>query len=261
MPGAALKFDKVRKAYGRFPVLDGVDFAVAEGESLGLVGVNGAGKTTLLKCLLDFCALGGGAIEIFGVPHSRPAARARLAYLPERFTPPYYLTGRDFLNYMGALQGEPPAPARAEDVLRALDFDPAVLGRPVRILSKGMTQKLGLAAVVLGDKDLYVLDEPLSGLDPKARALTKGLLLELKKSGRTLFFTSHSLADAAELSDRVAVLHQGQVRFCGPPQGLGEAYGESNLEQAFLRCIEAPARRRGASSCVLFQMNSAPAQK
>jgi len=234
----ALRFSGVTKKYGRAPVLHEVTFDVAAGEFFGLVGVNGAGKTTLLKCLLDLCAPDRGGIEIFGVPHRLSAARSRLAFLPERFIPPYYLTGEDFIQYVLALQAGNYNRAGAEQMLQSLDLDRAALQKPVRAYSKGMTQKLGLAASFLAHKELYILDEPTSGLDPKARALFKVQLRELRRQTGTLFLTSHTLADVAEICDRMAVLHAGQIRFAGTPDELARRYASADLEQAFLCCIE-----------------------
>ena len=219
-------------------MLHDVSFEVASGEFFGLVGVNGAGKTTLLKCLLDFCDTDGGGIEIFGTSHRLTAARRRLAFLPERFNPPYFLTGEDFIRYVLEMQSLSYERPRAEHMLRTLDLDLAALNLPVRAYSKGMTQKLGLAACFLSGKDLYVLDEPTSGLDPKARALLKSQLRELKQKARTVFFTSHALADVAEMCDRMAVMHAGSLCFAGTPAELCRQFASDDLEQAFLRCIE-----------------------
>jgi ABC-2 type transport system ATP-binding protein len=123
-------------------------------------------------------------------------------------------------------------------VLTSLDLEPAALDRAARAYSKGMTQKLGLAACLLSGKDLFVLDEPTGGLDPKARALLKRELIALRGSGRTIFFTSHTLADVAELCDRLAVMHAGRLRFAGTTGELTGRTRASNLEQAFLACIE-----------------------
>jgi ABC-2 type transport system ATP-binding protein len=191
-----------------------------------------------LKCLLDFCAIDAGSIEIFGTPQRLTAARQRLAFLPERFTPPYYLTGEDFIRYVLEMQATAYERSAAERVLCALDLDYAALRLPVHAYSKGMTQKLGLAACFLSAKDLYILDEPTSGLDPKARALFKTQLGSLKQQARTVFFTSHSLADVAEVCDRMAVMHAGALRFAGTPDALCRRYASPDLEQAFLRCIE-----------------------
>ena len=237
MSEPALRFSGVTKSYARTTVLSEVSFEVARGRFFGLVGVNGAGKTTLLKCLLDFCAFERGRIEIFGVPHAAPGARGRMAFLPERLNPGYYLTGEDFIRYTLDMHGAAYAREAARAMLEALDLDPAALTRPVRAYSKGMTQKLGLAAALLSQRDLYVLDEPTSGLDPKARALLKRQLAGLKSTGRTVLFTSHALADVAELCDEMAVIHGGGLRFCGTPQALCREYASDDLEQAFLTCI------------------------
>jgi len=237
MSEIALRFAQVEKRYAGAPVVSGFSLEVRRGEFFGLVGVNGAGKTTLIKCLLDFCDADGGAIEIFDVPHTATAARARLAYLPERFTPPFYLTGRDFLRYMLGLYRARFDETEAVRVFGALDLEPAALDRSARAYSKGMMQKLGLAACLLSGKDLYVLDEPTGGLDPKARALLKRVLHALRRSGRTVFFTSHTLADVADLCDRLAVMHAGRLRFAGTPGELTGRTGTPSLEQAFLACI------------------------
>jgi len=237
MSDIALRFAEVAKAYASVTALSGFSLEVRRGEFFGLVGVNGAGKTTLIKCLLDFCDADSGAIEIFSVPHRATAARARLAFLPERFNPPFYLTGRDFLQYLLGLHRTPYDETRATRMFEALDLEPSALDRPARAYSKGMTQKLGLAACLLSGKELYVLDEPTGGLDPKARALLKNQLKALRGAGHTVFFTSHALADVAEMCDRMAVLHAGRLRFAGTPQELVGQYRAPDLERAFLSCI------------------------
>ncbi len=241
MSDIALRFANVRKSFGGVPALADVSLEVRRGEFYGLVGENGAGKTTLIKCMLDFCEADGGGIEIFGVSHRLTAARAPLAYLPERFNPPFYLTGRDFLHYMLTLHRTPYDEAQVARMFNALDLDVAALAKPARAYSKGMTQKLGLAACLLSGKDLYVLDEPTGGLDPKARALLKRELTRLRNTRRTVFFTSHALADIEELCDRMAILHDGRLRFAGSPEDLRHRFGCRDLEQAFLACVAEPA--------------------
>lgn len=242
MGETALRFRGVRKSFGGVPALADLTLDIGAGEFFGLVGENGAGKTTLLKCMLDFCDADGGAIELFGVPHRETRARARLAFLPERFNPPFYLTGRDFLRYMASLHGTAHDASSVTRLLAGLDLAVAALDKPVRAYSKGMTQKLGLAACLLSQKDLYVLDEPTSGLDPRARALLKRELRALRDGGRTVFFTSHALADVDEMCDRMAILHQGRLRFAGAPAELKSRFGTDSIERAFLDCIAgAPA--------------------
>jgi ABC-2 type transport system ATP-binding protein len=237
-PGnAAVRIATLVKHYGRIAALTGIDLDVQGGEAFGLVGGNGAGKTTLIKCLLDLCAYEKGSIEIFGVAARIPQSRRRLAYVPERFVPPYYLRCREFIEILVRASDARYDPARAQALLAELELDAAVLERPVRSLSKGMTQKLGLAVCFFLERDLYVLDEPMSGLDPAARVAVKSVLRRLAAEGRTLFFTSHVLADVEELCSSIAVLEKGSIRFRGPPAALCEKYAETRLEQAFMRCI------------------------
>jgi len=239
MSECALRFRGVAKSFGRVAALADFTLEVPAGGAFGLVGENGAGKTTLIKCLLDFCDVDAGSIEIFGVRHRLTAARARLAFVPERFNPPFYLTGRDFLQYLARLHRVPYDESRVEAVFNALDLDPSALNRPARTYSKGMTQKLALAACLLSNKELYVLDEPTSGLDPKARALFKREVKRLRAARRTIFLTSHSLTDMAEVCDRMAVVHQGRLRFAGAPAELVRRFDARDIEQAFLACIAA----------------------
>ncbi len=233
----AVRVATLVKRYGRLEALKQVDLEVPAGEAFGLVGANGAGKTTLIKCMLDLCDYDSGTIELFGIGARAPESRRRLAYVPERFVPPHYLRCREFLELLLQISGVRYDAAAAERVLAELELDAQALERPVRHLSKGMTQKLGLAACFLLERDLYVLDEPMSGLDPAARVAVKSVLRRLAAEGRTLFFTSHVLADVEELCSSIAVLDRGQVRFRGPPAALCARYAEPRLEQAFMRCI------------------------
>lgn len=233
----ALKFEGAGKKFGKSVVFDNLDFEVDCGGCLLFAGLNGAGKTTLVKCMLDFCALDSGRVEIFGMPHVARRARARLAYLPERFNPPHYLKGKEFLAYAMTLYGAKTDAGKIRLMMEDLDFDPGALERSVKSYSKGMTQKLGLSACFLSGKDLFVLDEPTSGLDPKAKMLLKAKFLELKAMGRTLFFTSHALVDMADLCDTMIVLHGGAMKFSGSPDSLRKLSAENDLEQGFLNCM------------------------
>jgi ABC-2 type transport system ATP-binding protein len=237
MSPPALRIAHLAKSYGKASAVRDLDLEIAPGEFFGLVGENGAGKTTLIKCTLDFCEADAGQIEIFGADHRRTEGRARIAYLPERFVPPYYFYGRDFLRYSSALHRRPYAEDEALAVLAALELDAAALDKPVRAYSKGMTQKLGLAACLLSGKDLYILDEPTSGLDPKARALLKRELKARHAAGKTLIMTSHALPDVGEMCTRMAVIHRGRLRYAGTPEAFAAEYGGGSLEQAYLECI------------------------
>jgi ABC-2 type transport system ATP-binding protein len=234
---AALEFFGLSKRYGAIEAVSSLSLRVNPGETFGLVGENGAGKTTLIKCLLDFCAIDGGSISIFGVPSERTDARSRLAFLPERFVPPHYLTSRDFLHYMARMYGRDFDLPECINMLTSLGLEPGVLARPVRSLSKGMIQKIGLAGCLLSARELLVLDEPTSGLDPRARALFKAAIRSARTAGRTIFLTSHSLADVDEMCDQIGVMHQGALLYSGGPVQLKRQYDAISLEQAFLKCI------------------------
>ncbi|MSQ19449.1 MAG: ABC transporter ATP-binding protein [Betaproteobacteria bacterium] len=238
MHAAAIQFSGVYKRYGTAEVLHNVNLHVNAGEFVGLAGVNGAGKTTLIKCLLDFCNIDSGSIQLFGQLHLRAASRSALAFLPERFLPPHYLSGADFLGHAAKLHQHSYDPSRINHILAVLNFDEGALKRSVRSYSKGMTQKLGLTATFLAERPLYILDEPMSGLDPQARAGVKRLLSDVRKAGKAVFLTSHALPEIEEICDRVIVLHHGVPYFAGPPSRLCQDYSEVSIEQAFLRCIE-----------------------
>jgi ABC-2 type transport system ATP-binding protein len=233
----ALQASGITKAYSGAPVLAGIDLEVPVGEAFGLVGANGAGKTTFIKCMLDFCSADSGEFRLFGMRHGSTGARAPIAFVPERFVPPHYLTCREFIDLTSSLAGSRIAPDKLEQVFDELRLDRSALDRPVRQLSKGMTQKLGLAGCFLVERDLYILDEPMSGLDPASRVAVKSVLARLTREGRTLFFTSHVLSDVEELCTSIAVLDRGKIRFHGAPRELCDRYGETQLERAFMRCI------------------------
>ena len=239
MTKAAIKIDKLCKSFTGNQVLNEIDLNICSGEFSGLIGVNGAGKTTMIKCLLDFCDVTSGKIEIFGTPHTNKAARENLVFLPERFVPPYYLTGKDFLVYMAELHGVEYSSKKVTDLFKTLDLDISALLKPARIFSKGMAQKLGLAACLMSEKDLLLLDEPMSGLDPKARACLKQHLIELKQAGKTVFFSTHMLADIEILCDHIAILHDGRIRFSGSIDECTDKFKADDLERAYLTCVGA----------------------
>lgn len=231
-----IRFTGVFKAFAGRQVLRGVDLDVPDGTTVALVGINGAGKTTCIKSLLDFSSVDAGRIELSGVAHTDPRARRDLFFLPERFVPPGFLTGNDYLRHAARLHGS------AEDAQRgrtaqALDIPEEALARPVREYSKGMVQKLGLAAAFLSQRSLLLLDEPMSGLDPRARILVKRQLESERGQGRTVLLTTHMLADAEAFCDRMAILSGGVVVFSGSPAECRQQFGGTDLEEAFLNCL------------------------
>ena len=207
----AIQCQKVCKSYGKQNVLDNIELEVPEGNFYGLVGVNGSGKSTLIKAILDLVSIDNGVITIFGKSHRGVNAREQIAYLPDRFSPPIHLKCKDFIHYMLELHSSRQNNAEIDKMLDALELDRKIMGSSVGRLSKGMTQKLGLASCLLSRKNLLILDEPMSGLDPKARISFKTQLFRLKQQGVTVFFSSHVLADVHELADKLGVLLKSRI--------------------------------------------------
>lgn len=237
----AIDFNEVCKRFGDYVALRSVSFAVPSGSIFGLVGLNGAGKTTLIKSLMDFSFPDSGGILIFGQSATEATARGAVAYLSERFIPPAYLTGLEYLQMMSRLYGVLACEdQRLEAAAATIDLDVKYLGMRVGSYSKGSGQKLGIAAVLLSEQRLLVLDEPMSGLDPRARACLKAQLMAKQRRGATVLFSSHSLADIDELCDAFVVLHAGAIRFVGGAEELRSRTSEATLDAAFLKVIEQP---------------------
>jgi ABC-type multidrug transport system ATPase subunit len=238
----AIEFNGVSKRFGSHAALRSVSFTVPSGSIFGLVGLNGAGKTTLIKSLMDFSFPDSGEILIFAQPATESMARGAVAYLSERFAPPAYLTGLEYLQMMSRLYGvAAPDNRRIEDAALAIDLDVKYLPKRVGSYSKGSGQKLGIAAVLLSEQRLLVLDEPMSGLDPRARACLRAQIMAAQRRGATVLFSSHSLADIDELCDSFVVLHEGAIRFIGAAAELRSRTGEATLDAAFLRVIREPS--------------------
>ncbi|MBI2394975.1 MAG: ABC transporter ATP-binding protein [Deltaproteobacteria bacterium] len=244
-----VEIDNLRKTYlvgfMRRPVegARGITFDVREGEIVGLVGPNGAGKTTTIKVLLGLCAPTSGAARIRGIDSRDPRSRERVGFLPEN---PYvypYLTPREFVDLCARLSGMSAA-ARADRVPKVLERTGIAWAadRPVHRLSKGMLQRTGLAAALVGDPELLVLDEPMSGLDPLGRREVRDLIFEERRSGRTVLFSSHVLSDVEALCDRVVILRGGEVVVAGEVSAL--VHRGATITELTLRCVDPETRAR-----------------
>ncbi len=201
---------------GRTFAVSGLSLEVNRGEVFGLLGPNGAGKTTTLKMMLGLLRPSAGEVTLLGGPPSNPASRARVGYLPEN---PYfydYLTAGEFLDFYGRLQG-----LKGESRRRRTGTAMKLVGlegrerTALRKFSKGMIQRVALAQAIQHDPEVIILDEPMSGLDPIGRREVRDLILSLKASGRTIFFSSHILQDAEMVCDRVAIIKDGKLRSVG----------------------------------------------
>lgn len=238
MSTPALLIENVSVAYAGKSAIQNISLSVEPGEVFGLMGLNGAGKTTLIKSILGLREQDSGQISIFGENKSSRQSKALLSYLPEKFEPPWFLTGMEFLRFSLQLYNKK---FNKEDMItaaNALALDTDALNRRMNTYSKGMRQKLGLMGTMLTGCSLFILDEPMSGLDPLARSLVKKMINEMKDDKSTIFLSSHILADMDEICDRVALLHDGEIRYIGTPEGLKKKTHTDNLEQAFLDFIE-----------------------
>lgn len=234
-----LRVESICKSYARRRVLNDIQFSLIPGEIFGLVGLNGAGKTTLIKIILDLVTAESGTAAIFDETTTSIKARANLSYLPEKFQPSRYLRGMEYLSLALSYYGKRLDEEEARRMAALLDLAPHVLEARVGSYSKGMGQKLGLLGAFMVEASLMILDEPMSGLDPRARIKLKNLLLGARAQGRTVFFSSHILSDLDEICDRIGVIHDGRLFFIGTPAEFKKQHGSEMLERAFLNSIEA----------------------
>jgi ABC-2 type transport system ATP-binding protein len=230
--------------------LDGLSLDVPAGAVFGLLGPNGAGKSTTLKLLVRLLRPTSGRAELLGRPAGDLAARRRIGFLPESPTFYDHLTAEELVGYFAGLFGYSGG-LRRQKVASLLDRVGVAdeRRRPLRQLSKGTIQRVGLAQAIVNDPELVVLDEPMSGLDPLGRRDVRNLILEMAEQGRTVLMSSHILADAETLCSRVAILAKGRMVATGAIAELiegGSGRAElvvSNLQPAV---VEALGSRVGA---------------
>jgi ABC-2 type transport system ATP-binding protein len=243
---APLQVAGVSTGYGKRHVIQDISFSIQRRECFGLVGLNGIGKTTLIRSVLSLKET-TGSITLFGESNRLANPRRNIIYLPERFHPSPQLSGWEYLSILAAYFSQSVDRDEARRVAAGLDLDPTALDRRVRTYSKGMGQKLGLVGTFLIKAPLMILDEPMSGLDPRARALLKDRLGEAKAEGRTIFFSSHILADIQEICDRIGILHAGRMIYLGTPHDFIARYNAQTLERAFLAALDEAERTPSAA--------------
>jgi ABC-2 type transport system ATP-binding protein len=234
----ALTVSNISYSVAGLDILKTLDLAVDECQYYAIAGVNGAGKSTLIKLILDLIRpSGGGSIRIFGKPNRDRQCREQLAYLPEKFDVKKNITGRQYLEFIAAVYHRKPRGQEIGELAERLDFPPDRLDSRVGGYSKGMVQKLGLVSCFMLERPLIILDEPLSGLDPRARYRFKELMRDEKSADRTILYSTHLLADAEDLCDRFGILHNGEMKYQGTPDDCMQRYGAESLEQAYMKCI------------------------
>lgn len=192
--------------------LKNLSIAVPEGEVFGFLGPNGAGKSTTIKILMGLIFADSGTACLSGLSVTQSASRKSVGYLPENPSLYDFLSGREYLDFIGKSHEMKhfDISSRTQDVLELLQLTEAA-DRPIRSYSKGMAQRLGIAQAMLHNPDLYILDEPMSGLDPIGRALVKDIIRSLKDKGKTVFFSTHITADVEAVCDRVGIISKGRL--------------------------------------------------
>jgi ABC-2 type transport system ATP-binding protein len=223
MKERAIVAEGLLKRYGKITALRDTSFAVTQGSITGFIGRNGAGKTTTLKIIATLMEPDDGTCRVFGddVQRKPHAIRRRIGFLPDLFELPSTLTLREYLTIFTELYDVARADrARRVDITLQLTRTEELAGRRLHALSRGEEQRVGLARALIHNPDLLILDEPAAGLDPHARVELKELLRLLRERGKTIFLSSHVLADLEEICDDLVVIKKGSVIFAGDIDGF-----------------------------------------
>ncbi|RQW82617.1 MAG: ABC transporter ATP-binding protein [Geobacter sp.] len=232
-----IELKNVTKQYGSLTAVDDVSFSVKAGESFALLGPNGAGKTTIVKLLLDFARPTAGRLTINGIPTSKPECRTAIGYLAENHRIPAGLSGWNYLLRCAELLDI--RQTAAEDQCRRIVEQIGMQGREhtkAGTYSKGMIQRFGLGAALLGEPKLLILDEPTSGLDPIGIRETRQLLESLKGQGMTVFLNSHLLSEVEKICDSAAIINRGRLLVKDTISAIVRD-GET-LEDVFVRLVK-----------------------
>jgi ABC-2 type transport system ATP-binding protein len=230
-----------------------LDLTIRRGEIFGLLGPNGSGKTTTIKLILGLLFPTSGAASVFGRDAADVGKNERVGYLPEESYLYKFLDAEETLDFYGRLFDIPPAERkRRADLLIEMVGLARDKKRQLKEYSKGMTRRIGVAQALINDPELVVLDEPTSGLDPIGTREMKDLILDLKGRGKTVIMSSHLLADVEDVCDRIAVLHQGELKELGRVEDLLRLTDVTqirgrNLSPAAVAEVRAVLERHGAS--------------
>lgn len=225
----AIAISSVTKRFGSVVAVDELDLVVPRGSLYGFIGPNGSGKTTTLRMIMHILLPDSGGIEVLGERGTR-AAHDRVSYLPEERGLYKRMTVRRLLRYYGALKGarQPELDHQIDDWLDRLGLS-GWLDRKVEALSKGMAQKLQFIASVLNRPELLILDEPFSGLDPVNAEVLKDAVLDLKKAGTTVVFSTHDMSVAERLCDRIFMIFRGRKVLDGTLDEIQSTYGHDTI--------------------------------
>lgn len=230
-PPAVQTFGLTR-VFGALAALQGLDLTVHRGDLFGFIGSNGAGKTTTLRILATFLAPSAGSAQVLGydVVRNADAVRHVIGYMPDFFGVYKDMEATEYLDFFGACYRIPTAQREktVNDVLELVGLSEKK-GSLIGALSRGMQQRLGLARVLIHDPQLLLLDEPASGLDPRARIEMMAILQELQRLGKTIIISSHILSELQTLCNRVAIIEKGKLIYCGPVQGVRDQLSQGRV--------------------------------
>src|SRR5687768_10566379 len=219
----AVQTTDLTRMYGSMVALSNLNLTVNRGDLFGFIGSNGAGKTTTLRILATFLAPSSGKAEVLGhdVVRDADAVRHTIGYMPDFFGVYKDMEVTEYLDFFGACYKIPSAQREktVNDVLELVGLTEK-RGALIGALSRGMQQRLGLARVLIHDPQLLLLDEPASGLDPRARIEMMAILQELQRLGKTIIISSHILSELQTLCNRVAIIERGKLIYSGPVQGV-----------------------------------------
>ncbi len=225
-----IELNKVRKMYDQFVAVDELSFSIEQGGVFGLLGPNGAGKTSTIRMMIGITAPDSGQINMFGKPFERKSLQ-KVGYLPEERGLYKKMKILDQLVFLGELHGMAAAAARQGAIAwcKRLEID-AWLQKKVEELSKGMQQKIQFIAALLHDPDFIIMDEPFFGLDPVNAALLKDVLLDLKKKGKTILFSTHRMDQVEKLCDSICLINKGKAVLQGDLKQVKAGYGKNNVQ-------------------------------
>jgi ABC-2 type transport system ATP-binding protein len=228
----AVKTENLSRIYGSLLALNGLNLTVNKGDLFGFIGSNGAGKTTTLRILSTFLTPSAGRAEVFGhdVVSASDTVRRLIGYMPDFFGVYKDMEVTEYLDFFGACYKIPSAQREktVNDVLELVGLSEK-RGALIGALSRGMQQRLGLARVLIHDPQLLLLDEPASGLDPRARIEVMAILEELQRLGKTIIISSHILSELQNLCNRVAIIEKGKLIYSGPVQGVRDQFATGRV--------------------------------
>ncbi len=230
-----LRLEHVSKSFGSKDVLKDINFSVNSGEIIGYIGSNGAGKTTTIKIILGLIDDYQGDVFIFGEKvKGQFEYKKRIGYVPEVSDMYDNLTAQEYLSFIGMLYGigEDKAVKKGKEMMSVFGIDDAINGR-IHTFSKGMRQKLSIITGMIHNPDILFLDEPLGGIDANSVLVFKEVLKNLKKEGKTIFYSSHILEVVEKLSDRILLINEGEIVIDGTVADVMSMQSDSSLESIF----------------------------